>query len=255
LESLGYKVVVKNQVDDDGLWIGIWNKWPTTELPKQFINWNTEPISGLNHSVPVWPRFKKAIQNWDYAEGNLKHYKKVGLEAKHVPLAYSEYYELAYKEPVVEKDIDFLFYGTPTARRRHVIRTLRRHGFNITWLGENERQDFRSLKWVEKERNAYIARSKIVLSIARDINAGTNDLSRLMFCIANKVFTIGERTGDKITEDLWAQYLPLCETENELVAHCKRYISDEVARISITENAYAFARNSYRLEEFIPEIP
>ncbi len=79
-------------------------------------------------------------------------------------------------------DVDVLFYGKQSARRRHILDAMRLSGLEIVSL-ENV---------YGAERDAWIARSKIVLNLHYYDFSGVAEIVRLSYLLSNEKAVVSE---------------------------------------------------------------
>ena len=103
--------------------------------------------------MPEFVDLFRRYPNWDYSQANIEYLAAMGLpRPTYVPIGYVP--ELTRIDPAPE-DIDVLFYGALNGRRYAVLRDLHDRGLRVKWLSGV----------YGASRDAWIARSKIVLNI------------------------------------------------------------------------------------------
>jgi len=144
-------------------------------LPPETIIYNLEQLA------PGYPWFQahylellKRFRIWDYNWNTVNYLRTSGISSKvvHVPIAHAPC--LTRIPRAREEDVDVLFYGIQTARRLRILQALGNAGLNVVALNS---------VW-GKDRDHWIARSKVVLSM-HQADSGTFEVVRVMFLLAN----------------------------------------------------------------------
>lgn len=195
------------------------------QLPPHSIIYNLEQLA------PGYPWFSEQylqtlarFRVWDYSTTNLDYLRKGhSISATHIPFGYSPC--LTRIAPADTEDVDVLFFGLQTSRRLSVLRALGERGLNVVALKN---------VW-GAERDAWIARAKLVLNI-HQAEMGQFESVRVLFLLANGKAVVSETApGEQIDASLQDA---LCAVPyNELVASCCRLASDVDARISLQRKA------------------
>jgi hypothetical protein len=123
-------------------------------LPKNTILYNFESYFHnrlwFNKTIKF---FYKNYEVWDYSYNNAKNLKKLGIKVKKVlPVIFP--YKKKYK--LKKKNIDVLFVGSLSKRRKKIINQIRNYGLNV-FASEN----IRSPKELEK----LVLKSKLFLNV------------------------------------------------------------------------------------------
>ncbi len=95
----------------------------------------------------------RAASVWDYSPENIAFLAEHDIAAKHLPLGYHPALEMV--DRAGKKDIDVLFFGSMADRRQDVLDRLRAGGATVQTL----------FGVYGRERDAYVARSRIVVNI------------------------------------------------------------------------------------------
>jgi hypothetical protein len=237
--------------NDDEIWFGIFNDGKT---PKKYIMLNTEPLN-----LDYWNNIlKNSIQNAlfiiDYSYGNENIYKSMNINNYFIlPIGYCELHEIIYNNSNLStnKDIDILFYGALTERRKNILDDVKK------FTDEN------NIKLIIRNNNLYdyneksniLSRTKIVITIAsREPEIlKTNDMFRLSFLLSNKIFFITEKIGDKtIEEDIFGNYIEYYTNIKELENKILYYLNNEKEMNEKVTKLYNFAKNNYNIEALFP---
>jgi spore maturation protein CgeB len=157
---------------------------------------------------------------WDYSKENISFLKDMGIRnVKYLPIGYHENLEIIQHSQ--EKDIDILFYGLMNDRRANVLDRLKEKTKTEILYGV-----------YGKERDGYIARSKIVLNI-HYYPMQIMEQVRLSYLLNNKCFIISEYSSDNPYGDgiITAKY-------HELIDMCEYYLTEPDERYAIAEKGY-----------------
>lgn len=176
--------------------------------------WMTPALLALFRRYPVW----------DYSQANIDRLAAWQVpRLTHVPVGYVP--ELT-RIAAVPEDIDVLFYGSNSLRRRAVLDALRARGFSVEWL----------FGVYGAERDAVIARSKIVINMHL-YEAEVFEIVRVSYLLANRRAVVSEHAanpaevGDLESGIAFAAY-------DELVDRCAELLSDHRARRELGERGY-----------------
>lgn len=168
---------------------------------------------------------------WDFCESNIRFLRRHGVNALYKPMGFhAKMKRIEHRE---EKDIDILFYGSLSDRRTHILQQLSKEFKTKTLFGI-----------YGSERDKWIARSKIVLSIYFFKTRYFDDV-RLSYLLNNKVFTIVEDTPHKKYQDFMI-YAPY----DELVETCRHYLENEHLMREHVEHAFT-CFSKYREKDFL----
>ena len=186
-------------------------------------DWMTPELLALYRRYPVW----------DYSKANIERLVVRGQVPRpiHVPIGYVP--ALTRIAPVPE-DIDVLFYGAMTDRRCAVLDKLRAKGFRVESL----------FGVYGASRDAWIARSKIVINIHYSEQAKIFEIVRVSYLLANRRAVVSERGTDPTEERDLEAGIAFAEYD-ELVDRCVELLCNDGARRELAERGYqAFsARN------------
>lgn len=186
-------------------------------------NWMTPELLALFRRYPVW----------DYSKANIERLvvRAQVPRPRHVPIGYVP--ALTRIAPVPE-DIDVLFYGAMSDRRRAVLEQLRAKGFRVESL----------FGVYGASRDAWIARSKIVINMHYTEEAKIFEIVRVSYLLANKRAVVSERGTDPTEECDLESGIAFADYD-ELVDRCGELLRDDRARRELAERGYqAFsARN------------
>ncbi|MGA3068118.1 MAG: hypothetical protein ABSF29_14840 [Tepidisphaeraceae bacterium] len=161
------------------------------------------------------PRLLQLLQGaqaiWDYSQENLEFLRARGLtQLRHLPLGFHPQLQTIAK---TAQDIDILFYGSVNDRRESILAALRSR-CSVTELFEVYGQ----------ERDAQIARAKIVLNI-HYFQAQIMEQVRLSYLLNNGVCVVSENSPSNPFDGMIAT-----APYDQLVETCLKYVRDDGLR-------------------------
>src|ERR1700756_3134466 len=196
------------------------------EPPKNPIFYNLEQL-GDDLPWMTMPEFIDLFRRyptWDYSQANIERLAALGLpRPTYVPIGYVP--ELTRIAPAPE-DIDVLFYGALNGRRYAVLRDLHDRGLRVKWLSYV----------YGASRDAWIARSKIVLNI-HYWEAKIFEITRVSYLLANRRAVVSERGADPTVERDLKPGIAFADYD-ELVDRCVELLGDDRARRKLAERGY-----------------
>ncbi len=191
-------------------------------LPSSVVVYNLEQLGGSR--IPDWYMDLAArVQIWDYTPLNLAMWRQVPclipprlVEVGYVP-------ELSRIVSALEQDIDVLFYGAVTARRKRVLDALTAQGVRVhVGFGVYGR-----------ERDTLIARSKLVLNLHAE-GSRMFEIVRVSYLLANGKAVVTEASE----EDLGALADAVAECSyDSAVAVCRHLLEKEAERRTLEVRA------------------
>src|ERR1700722_7276628 len=237
LVALGHDSVLTNRLDlDDRRTIVLGGNLLVRnglEPPKNPIFYNLEQLGDdlPSMTLPTFFDLFRRYPTWDYSQANIERLAALGLpRPTFVPIGYVP--ELTRIAPVAG-DIDVLFYGAPYERRYAVLRDLHDRGLRVKWLSGI----------YGASRDAWIARSKIVLNI-HYWEAKIFEIKRVSYLLANRRAVGSERGPDATWERDLESGVAFADYD-ELVDRCVELLGDERARRELAEQGYqAFSARS-----------
>jgi hypothetical protein len=166
-----------------------------------------------------------------------------GIAAEWVPLGYRP---SMGRDLNISRDIDVLFLGVPSDRRRKsALEYLRKRGVEITVMGGPHDPAV----WGEG-RTALINRAKVFLNVYR--NPGELSGLRMLLGMANKALVVSEPMYDP------APYVPgrhfVSSTIEDMPEVIERYLRSDVERNAITTEAFSFLTQHLRMNESLKTI-
>ncbi|MFQ5651709.1 MAG: hypothetical protein ACE5IY_17365 [bacterium] len=168
---------------------------------------------------------------WDFNQQNVAFLRQNGIHATYKPLGFHP--KMARIQHHRQKDVDILFYGSKNERRMKILNALDQE-FNVKIL----------FGVYGQERDEWIARSKIVLSIYYYETKYFDDV-RMSYLLTNRVFTIVEDTPHKRYQDflIYAPYDSIVET-------CRYYLQNDELRQRLAQETHQ-AFSQYPETEFL----
>ena len=173
------------------------------------IIYNTEHPSSP-FMTPQYRRLLEAHQVWSYYPDG---------PGKYVPIGYMPQMTRIPKPAV--QDIDVLFYGSMNYRRANILRKLEARGLNVRTL---------PLGTYGAERDGWIARSKVVLSVHYYTPAVMESV-RLSYLWANRKCVVTESTENTAGFHY-----------DDLVDACIEFVKNEGMRITAEDRCFRIAQ-------------
>ena len=203
--------------------------------PENTIFINFERLAG-GYSLEMEKIVGQRFQVWDYSDANMSIWKSI---ATKFPVYFAK---IAYA-PILEKvpsnviqDIDFLFYGSLTPERREVISKITKMRNDLSHLSV-----VTLISIYGKQRDEFIARSKVVLNISHQVNF---EIVRVSYLLANKkpVLCYTDNKMLQVEEDLKDNCLKFVDANN-VYDECELLISDQIYRDTYAEKCYQIFKN------------
>lgn len=140
-----------------------------------------DELHGFNRKFPYYVEFLLASERvWDYSRTNVEFLKERGCAgARHVPIGYSSRLERIVHADT--KDVDILFYGSMSDRRRRVLDRFQSRGARLTHL----------FNAYGPERDRMIGRAKIVLNL-HQFDLPQLEEVRISYLLNNRCFVLSE---------------------------------------------------------------
>jgi len=159
------------------------NSLSPVPLAPDTIIYNAEQVQVDAWKIANYAGLLRRHTVWDYSEENIGRLAQLGVtRAVHCPVGY--YPGLTDIKPAPQEDLDVLFIGWMNDRRTKVMNDLVRRGFRV-----------RALMGVYgEERNAWLARAKIVLNI-HFYEKPVFEIFRVSHLLANKKCVVSEGSG------------------------------------------------------------
>jgi hypothetical protein len=195
------------------------------------IVYNWEPgFPDIGRFPPGYILQMQKYHTWDYHAQNVERLRLAGVQdIHHVPVGYTP--EMQRVPKGVIQDIDVLFYGYHTSRRQKVIDAIQAMGLNIVTS-----QMVGYMK--NEERDAYIARSKVVLNMHTLDSAHVFELARVGYLLANHKAVVTEISDTTEIEDDMRDVVvggPI----DTLAQLCYDLVHDDARRHDLERRAFA----------------
>ncbi len=210
-------------------------------LPPNSIIWNLEQVSRDNPWMSEdYVRLLRTFAVWDYSARNIANLER-DFGIGHAVLLRLGHMPRMRRIAPAEQDIDVLFYGLLSARRERILSELHDAGLRIKALTD----------CFGAERDAFIARAKVVLNLHYYDFAGVSEIVRLSYLLSNAKAVVSEvNATTAIESDVRACLVAV--PYSGLVDACLTLVDNEVARKA--QEARAFANFSGRDQlEFLRE--
>jgi len=198
------------------------------KLPADSILYNTEPLGEEAARASFQPDIElmKPFRVWHMSKSLHERALALGLRSQYVPLGYVP--EMTRIESRPDQDLDALLYGAVTPRRKAIVDQLRQAGLRIpdmeTLFGR-----------YGVERDAFMARAKIVLNVHSYVPRETFAVARVVYALANGKPVLCECNPSEEIEDDLMPGMALA-TYTDLVEGCK-YLAGQPDRLRIMAEA------------------
>lgn len=169
---------------------------------KKIVVYQLEPLIP-NHwwsTEHIIKNIKNADEIWDYDLDNIQVLKSYGIDAKFVPIKYTE--SLKRIKNKKHPDIDVLFYGTLTPRRYNIISQMINSDYYYNNINFVYLFNFDGPKLDD-----YISRSKIILNIHPHENH-RQEQARIYYPLINSKCVISEKSDRNYFGDLVLERSP-----------------------------------------------
>jgi len=181
-------------------------------LPPFTVLFNLEPIiPEMLARMPQYPdllRHPSVRKVWDYDAQNLPALANLGItHAAHVPIGYAPEMTRIAKAAICDDDV--LFYGILVERRQALQKALAKAGLGTRFAAGV----------YGAERDALIARAKVVLNVSQFEHDSRFDQVRLSYLLANRKCVVAEGGIDPELERQYAAGVTFAPYD-ELVAEC-----------------------------------
>ena len=192
------------------------------QQPKYYISYQLEPTTVLER-IPYRHFLKGAIANWDYSRANVDYCNarpELGITIHYVPIGHTPpmtspdilCHSWYYNEN--EKDIDVLFLGWDSHKRRSKIREdMVQAGLKVEFLIN---LDLAGMQRV-------IRRAKICLNIHALDNMINLETVRLNILLSNQACVVSEDINDD-TKNVYAKHITIVPYD-KLVSTCQELVS------------------------------
>ncbi|HYW31005.1 MAG TPA: hypothetical protein VE869_05805 [Gemmatimonas sp.] len=261
LRARGYPAVVRTGTsmydrvgvrDSRDLHIGFWNEYPAAFMPEKYIFFNAEHLHAdyWSGDDQWFAQMREAVEVWDCSAANLPVHEARQHRARVVPFGYAPYYERRFAAYTVghdlTPDIDVLFVGSMSERRRYTLDQMRAAGVRLLTVTPDEPRYGAQL-------DRTIARAKIVLSLFYydEPRSHVADFARLDHLLSNRRFVVHEQPS-KFDQDTEFARVVSTPPYADLVDCCLRFLESSAERDARAEEAYQWFRTRRAMDDFIP---
>ena len=156
------------------------------DIPKDAIVYSLEQMKDRPECLR-WCRKYRGLEVWDYSMRNVEVLSKAGVEnIRHCKIGYVPEISYFERNKPEDRDIDILFYGCPTSRRKRILKQFE----------DNPKLNFVHIQSTYgDERDEYIKRAKLVINLHNTDNQ-IFEMVRVTHLIQNKVPVLTERNSD-----------------------------------------------------------
>lgn len=201
--------------------------WPT-----HTVLFNLEPLRAeIFARVPHYSHLlcdRRVSMVWDYDRKNLPVLETLGVQRSQViPIGYAPAMTRIPAAP--QRDIDVLFYGSLTERRKALQQQLESRGLSTTF----------AFGVYGAARDALIARAKVVLNLSQFEHGGIFDIVRLSYLLSNRACIVAESGFDAEQESEFSEGVAFAPYE-DLAAECAYFCKVEAEREGLTQRGFAF---------------
>jgi len=214
-------------------------------LPKDTIIYNLEqmgsvPVEGLSLCCQI---VADRFQIWEYSPCNLDAWKRFRAVRPPVIVPVSWAAPLERISKGVAEDIDVLLYGKSCASRLEVFHELSEAGVRCVF----------ACGLYGAERDALIARSKIVLNINFYHQTRIFEVVRASYLLANRKAVLADRHPETFVEPDLEEAVCFASRET-LVQRCLNLLNDEPARKELETRGYEIFRRRDIRETLKPAL-
>jgi hypothetical protein len=206
------------------------------KFPKSTIVLNTEQIyadeADWNKNIFAWARRFKV---WDYSERNIEKFKSLSI-ADPVLLNIGFQKELVRLDRSITKDVDVLFYGVVSPRRRKILDELVDLDLKVKVL----------FGVYGKDRDSWVQRSKLILN-HHFYKSEIFEIVRVFYLMTNSIAVVGEVNDSTSINDMCRAGVYTQKYEN-LSAACLELSKDTDLRRSVESKAFdSISRHPQRI--------
>jgi hypothetical protein len=211
---------------------------PDMPCPEAAIVFNTEQVDPTSSWFSEgYPDLLRTRVVWDYSPANILMLTFWGIAG--VKLCRIGYVPELTRIPACEPDVDVLFYGSLNDRREVIIDDLSTAGVRVKTL----------FGVYGRERDAWIARSRIVLN-HHYYEFGRFEIIRVSYLLANRKCVVSETGIDPDLESPFREAVTFGKYD-ELVDICLRLLSDADRRRILAQRGFDIM-SSMKQSDFLP---
>jgi hypothetical protein len=206
-----------------------------------YIVYQLEQLSELEgyHSESRMKVLAGATCVWDYSQQNVTFLKQRNIQAKYLPIGYHERLEVIPRQR--QDDLDVLFFGAISDRRRALLQVIQ----NTPSLR------LRTMVSVYgAERDAWIARSRMVLNIHQFDKIRLLESPRIAYLLNNRCFVLSESSSDNPYPTIDLKFGEL----NELLEMCQYYAAAPAEIDRLAHESYGRFKQDYPMVELLKAV-
>ena len=208
------------------------------KMPADAIFFNAEQVSAVDNPAALLSSFEQYRNRvvWDYAQSNVDALKRLGIErAVLCPVGYVP--SMTKIEPV-EEDIEVLFYGSISPRRKEIFDALVEAGINLVVIPPGQ-------PCYGEERDRIIARAKIVLNL-HFYERPVFEIFRVSHLLANKKCVVNEAGSQDAALETFAECATVNAARDQIVKTCLYLLHDDrVRRAAASRGFFEFSKTSF----------
>jgi len=208
--------------------LGSMGAWPA-DMPPRCILYNLEPLTPGVLWTARWFQtgFSSRYPVWDYSQANAVYRANHGWSGAWytVPVGYVPMWTRI--DSRTQPDIDVLFYGSVSFRRRAVLDALIREGVKVQTL----------FGVYGSDRDAWIARARLVLNVHQMPNFPFESV-RVAYLLANRKAVVAEGNPEEELDAAdwhlgiaWSSY-------RDLVVQCQAWLANVKNRIALADRGF-----------------
>ncbi len=197
------------------------------QLPPETVLYNLEQVE--DHLFEWAPQLKDAFARfeiWDYSPRNIDRLKAMGLARRIHLLPIGMVPELSRIKPARIQDIDVLFYGVVTERRRVALKAIQDAGLKVAAV----------FGCYGAERDALIARAKLVVNLHKH-DAQVFEVVRVSYLLANRKAVVAEVSDATAIDPDLAEAVAGVPAA-AMPEACRRLAADRPAREALERRGY-----------------
>jgi hypothetical protein len=193
-------------------------------LPTNTIVYNFEQIRGLS-LTELKPEIRFVADHlriWEYSEGNLESWKKIGPAAAvvHVPVGWAPILNRIEKR--ASQDIDVFIYGSPGQMRLEIFQELCHRGMTCLFL----------CGMYGKARDELIGRAKLVLNLNIYERSRIFEIVRVSYLLANAKAVVADIHEGTFIEPGLENAVALAKPA-EIRQTCEFFLDNDQARLEL----------------------
>jgi len=242
LRRLGYPSrIAENQMiyDATNIVVGAHHLEPEVadSLPASTIIFNTEMVVAHSPFLETLLAFVGRFETWDYSERNVRAWRERGVSGRIRWVRPGYVPECTTIDPSTPMDLDALFYGHVSPRRRVILDRLAEVGVRVHLLHDTYGQ----------ARDAYIARARLVLNIHSRPDS-VLEIARISQALSNRRVLVSEPGEDAEAADL-REGVAFADAK-DLPELCRALLDDEPRRAALAQRGFEL----YRRRDFLATL-